>query len=104
MQRLIPVAPLAALEDGEMLEVRVDGADVLLCNVYGQYFAVAAHCPHAGQRLATGRLNGFTLYCPLHRASFDVRSGAVLSGPAQEPLPCYATEVGGGRLSVAVDS
>jgi nitrite reductase/ring-hydroxylating ferredoxin subunit len=104
MGKLIAVAPLAALADGEMLECRAAGADVLLCNVFGQYYAVAARCPHAGQRLATGRLDGFTLYCPLHRASFDVRSGAVLSGPAQEPLACYPTETGAGRVSVEVDA
>lgn len=104
MERLIPVAPLAALGEGEMLECRVGAADVLLCSVAGQIYAVEARCPHAGQRLATGRLDGFTIHCPLHRASFDVRSGAVLSGPAQERLKRYATEVTGGRVSVAVEA
>ncbi len=99
---LIPAVPITALGDGESIECRLGGLDVLLCNVYGQIYAVDAVCPHAGQRLSGGRLRGFELRCPLHRASFDVRSGAVLKGPAAEPLKTYPVVVTGGKVSVAV--
>ena len=48
-----------------------------------------------------GRLRGFGLICPLHGASFDCRSGAVLGAPASKPLACWQVKVEGQRVLVA---
>jgi 3-phenylpropionate/trans-cinnamate dioxygenase ferredoxin subunit len=40
-----------------------------------------------------GRLRGNRLICPLHGASFDCRSGAVLGAPATSPLATFAVRV-----------
>jgi len=102
VDRLIPLLPQAALAEGEMAACRVDGRDLLVCNVHGQYYAVDAYCPHAGQRLVSGRLDGFRLRCPLHRASFDVRDGRPLDGPAREGLHTYAVILAGGKVNVSL--
>lgn len=103
MQRLIPLLPQAALTEGEMTACRVAGREILVCNVYGQYYAVDGHCPHAGQRLVSGRLDGFRLRCPLHRASFDVRDGRVLEGPASDGVRTYPLTLAGGKVNVLLD-
>ncbi len=42
------------------------------------FHATQARCPHVFANLAKGTLvNGDEIQCPLHRARFDVRSGAV---------------------------
>ncbi|MDQ5809986.1 MAG: Rieske (2Fe-2S) protein [Actinomycetota bacterium] len=50
--------------------------------------------------LAEGDLEETTVICPCHGAEFDVRSGAVLQGPARKPLATYETRVEGGNLEV----
>ena len=97
---MIPLLPVTALTEGEMTACRVDGEEILVANVNGQYFALTNFCSHAGQRLSTGRLTGYELCCPLHRARFDIRTGAVLGGPAVEPLRRYAVVVDGGKLQL----
>lgn len=95
---MIPLLPVTALAHGEMTACRVDGEELLVANVEGQYFALTNFCSHAGARLSTGRLKGYELSCPLHRATFDIRSGAVLGGPAGEPLRRYPLVIEGGKL------
>lgn len=58
-------------------------------------FLVAATCPHRDGLLLYGYVNSARLRitCPLHRSSFDLVTGAVVSGPSDgaldtEELPC----------------
>lgn len=99
---MIPVLPMSALAEGEMAACRVGREEVLIVNVDGQFYAVSNFCPHAGQRLSTGRLDGHRLACPLHRAVFDVRSGAPLSGPATTALVRYPVIVERGKVHVVL--
>jgi nitrite reductase (NADH) small subunit len=45
-----------------------------------EVFATQAACPHLGGPLADGMLGGTIIVCPLHDRSFDLRTGAVVSG------------------------
>ncbi len=48
----------------------------------GTVHAVHNICSHAYAKMDEGRLRGNRVICPLHGASFDVRTGAVLGAPA----------------------
>jgi 3-phenylpropionate/trans-cinnamate dioxygenase ferredoxin component len=41
-----------------------------------------------------------TVTCACHGSKFDVSSGAVLQGPAQEPVHTYETRVEDGDLGI----
>ena len=97
-----PVIPMAALSEGESVVVKVHGTEVLLCMVNGQYHAVAAHCTHARQSLAHGRLREYEIVCPLHGARFDVRSGVCTRAPAQQALQVFPVTLEGGKVCVEV--
>jgi 3-phenylpropionate/trans-cinnamate dioxygenase ferredoxin subunit len=64
--------------------------------------AVSNICSHAYARLDEGRLRGYRLICPLHGASFDVRSGAVMGAPASVPLQSYPVRIVEGRVEVQI--
>jgi len=81
-----------ALSDGEMIAVEVDGEKLLLCRIEGAYYALRDRCSHADQALSEGRLRGHTVYCPLHGARFDVRTGDCLALPATENVQSYRVE------------
>ncbi|HEY4012202.1 MAG TPA: Rieske 2Fe-2S domain-containing protein [Polyangiaceae bacterium] len=62
--------------EGEMVAVRVEGADVLLVRLEGgEVRAYDNRCPHAGSPLSEGRLYAATLTCATHLWEFDARTG-----------------------------
>ncbi|MFU8815003.1 MAG: Rieske (2Fe-2S) protein [Pseudomonadales bacterium] len=97
-----PVIGIADLADGEMVARDINGVSVLLCRVDGRYYAVANLCSHAGQRLAHGKLKGYELVCPLHRARFDVRDGRCLAAPATQPIRTFPVTIERGKVHVEV--
>ena len=98
----IPVLAAAELPAGQMRCVEVGGVPVLLVHARDGICAVNNICSHAFARLDEGRLRGQRLICPLHGASFDVRTGAVLGAPANAPLPSYPVRIVDGRIEVQV--
>jgi nitrite reductase/ring-hydroxylating ferredoxin subunit len=85
---------------GEMKKVVLNGRDVLIANVSGNYYAVGGECTHFGGDLSEGVLEGNVVVCPNHKARFDVTTGKVLSPPAEalsrpdiEDLPTYLVKV-----------
>jgi nitrite reductase/ring-hydroxylating ferredoxin subunit len=98
------VLAFADLPSGQMRCVEVCGEPVLLCHTREGVYALQSVCTHAYARLDEGRLRGHRLICPLHGASFDVRTGAVLGAPATAPLRTYPVRVSDERIEVAVQS
>jgi nitrite reductase/ring-hydroxylating ferredoxin subunit len=96
----VRVFPEGQLSAGQMRCVDVEGRVVLLCRTRDGFHAVDAICTHAYARLDQGRLRGHRLICPLHGASFNVRSGAVLGPPATESLRSHASRARDGYVEV----
>ena len=64
-------------------------------NVGGKLCATQSKCTHRQGPLNEGKLEGSTVTCPLHGAQFNVCTGAVLRGPAKDPLKIYKVIVEG---------
>ena len=69
--------------------------DVVVFNVEGRLCATQNKCTHRQGPLNEGTLEGSTVTCPRHGAQFNVCTGAVLRGPAQDPLTTYRVVVEG---------
>ena len=93
---------LGDLPVNSMRGVELAGRRVLLCHTAQGVFAVDEICTHGEARLGEGRLRGVRVICPLHGASFDCRSGAVLGAPATTPLAPHATRLVDGWIEVAL--
>ena len=76
--------------------------DVAVFSVEGGFCATQAKCTHRQGPLSEGTFDGSTVTCPLHGSQFNVRTGAVLRGPAKDPLKTYRVTVDGevGRVDV----
>jgi nitrite reductase/ring-hydroxylating ferredoxin subunit len=70
-------------------------ANVAVFNVAGSFCATQAKCTHRQGPLNEGALYGSTVTCPWHGSQFDVRTGAVLRGPAGVSLKTYRVIVEG---------
>jgi nitrite reductase/ring-hydroxylating ferredoxin subunit len=96
--------PADELPEGKMRQALIGGRSILICRVQGACYALDDICTHAEAQLHEGRLRGNKIICPLHGASFDCRSGAVLGGPATRPLRVYDLRVVGEQIEVAIDA
>lgn len=75
------VAGLGDLPEGTMLRISRGDLDVLLVHSEVGIAAIEDRCPHMAAPLSVGRLEGCVLHCPLHRGSFDLCSGEVVTFP-----------------------
>jgi nitrite reductase (NADH) small subunit len=95
----VKVLDKAALLDGQVSLVVVDGEDVALFRRGEEIFALGNTCPHQGGSLGDGFVEGDIVTCPLHGWEFDLRSGACMTVPG-ESVPRYAVTVEGGAVFV----
>ena len=96
------VTALDAIEAGQMRAVEIEGQSVLLVRDGESVHALGATCPHAGGPLAEGVRCGDRLVCPWHKATFSLRTGAVLEPPAMDPLPRHQVRIANGRVLVTL--
>ena len=89
----MPVTTASGLAPGAMTWVAVDRERVLIANVDGAFYALQDSCGHRQMPLSKGRLEGHVVECPLHFATFDVRTGKLLSGPSAADVPIYEVQV-----------
>ena len=73
----VKAAELDDLWEGDIMPVTVVGEELILIHLPGGHVsAFLAACPHQGNSLAEGYLEGDKLVCPAHLWEFDARSGA----------------------------
>jgi 3-phenylpropionate/trans-cinnamate dioxygenase ferredoxin component len=100
MSEWINVIGQTTLAEGEHIVVDVDGTDVAIFNIDGQFYAIEDICTHDGAELASGTLEGDEIICPRHGARFCVKTGAVKSPPAYENIACFPIRVESGIVQV----
>ncbi len=98
----VQVARTTEIESGQARRVVVKGKQIALFNVDGQFFALDNRCAHRGGPLSEGELSGHEVICPLHGATFDVRTGDVVGPPAERAVARYGVRVTGTDIEVQV--
>ncbi|MBV9756795.1 MAG: Rieske (2Fe-2S) protein [Alphaproteobacteria bacterium] len=103
------VAAVRDIPPGGRKLVQVNGRDIAIFNIGGEFFGLLNRCPHQGGRLVEGRLIGLVqspqpgeyrysrpgevLRCPWHGWEFDVRTGQSFCDPARIRAMRYQVEV-----------
>ena len=85
---------------GQMRVFDVAGIKVNIANIGGQLHAFDDTCTHRACSLAQGKLDGTTVTCPCHGSQFDVTTGEVLRGPAQQSVRSRLVQIEGESLLV----
>ncbi|MDR2857729.1 MAG: Rieske (2Fe-2S) protein [Novosphingobium sp.] len=104
---------LAGVKDvppGRIVPAEVSGRKLLLANVDGTFYAAQRKCPHLGFNLCRGSLDGAAVVCPLHKARFNLATGAVERDPkllfldmkAKNDLAVYPVRVEGEDILVEI--
>ncbi len=98
----VSVARAEDLGEAAMRAFDVRDTKIAIANVGGAFHAFDDTCTHAGCSLAEGDLEETTVTCRCHGSQFDVSSGAVLRGPAREPVETHETRVEDDNLKIRV--
>ncbi len=98
-----PVCNQSELGDGQMMLARVGDERIAIARCSEGIFAFSDQCTHKGGPLSDGALVGCAVQCPWHGSQFDVKTGRVVAGPAEEKIKIYAIEVRGGEVYVKPD-
>jgi toluene monooxygenase system ferredoxin subunit len=99
VERWVVAGTLDDLWEGDMRSVMLDGRKILLCNVEGAVAAYDNSCPHLGNLLSMGTLEGHVLTCAAHEWSFDVRTGGGIN-PSGACLQRYPVRLDGDRVLI----
>ena len=95
-----PVCHQSELGDGQMLLAIVATERVVVGRCSQGLFAFGDSCTHRGGPLSDGALVGCTVQCPWHGSQFDVSTGRVIAGPAEEKIRIYSIETRNGEVYV----
>lgn len=98
----IKLARVSDLSVGRLMRVHYQGRDICLAYVDGRVFAVDDMCSHEDASLAKGSLHSDCVKCPLHGSRFDLKTGAALDEPAEDPVNTYAVRIQGDDILVRV--
>ncbi|MDX8147564.1 bifunctional 3-phenylpropionate/cinnamic acid dioxygenase ferredoxin subunit [Lentzea sp. BCCO 10_0061] len=100
---MITACAVADLPVGE--SVRIDGDPAIaVFNADGEFYAIDDTCSHQDASLSEGWLEGCFVECPLHAASFDLRTGVPTCLPAKKAVRTYPVVVQDGVIYVDTGS
>jgi 3-phenylpropionate/trans-cinnamate dioxygenase ferredoxin subunit len=98
----VTVTALDELESRELAAFDVSGDRIAIARVGEALYGFGDTCTHRGCSLAKGVLEATIVTCPCHGSQFDVTTGAVVRGPAGEPVRSYPVRLEGGAVLVEV--
>lgn len=103
MAEWVSVAPESEFKPGDTRVVDVDGVQIAVFNLNGQYYAIEDVCTHDGGILTGGEIEDDQIICPRHGARFCIKTGAALTAPAYEPTATFPVRIANGEVQVKDD-
>ena len=91
------------LTPGQWRVVDLDGTQIVVFNIHGEYYAIEDVCTHDGGQLTGGHVEGDQIVCPRHGARFCIRTGQALTAPAYEATSKFPVRVENGEVQVRDD-
>lgn len=74
------------------------GTAIITQPVAGEYKAYSTTCPHQGYPIT--EVSGDTAICNRHNSKFSLTDGAVLAGPARDPLDALELSVADQTITI----
>lgn len=101
MGQRIALGTVGDFPDGEAAVVEVNGKDVAVFHVGGQFYAIDDLCPHMGASLSSGHVEDGVVTCPWHYWRFRLSDGAWADNPKVK-TGCYAVHRVGDEVVLEV--
>jgi len=101
MGDFVKVATKSEIVPGSAKKIEVNGKEVALFNIDGNFYAVDETCSHRGGPLSEGSVEEKVVTCPWHGWQYDVTTGACLTNPSVSQNK-YDVKVEGNDILVSV--
>jgi 3-phenylpropionate/trans-cinnamate dioxygenase ferredoxin component len=89
--------------EGDAADFEVAGAQVAIARIDGKLYAFADICTHMGCTLVPGGdIEGTEITCGCHGSTFSIETGAVVNGPATQPIEVYPAHEADGEIQIEV--
>lgn len=98
-----PVDGIIAVFEFDRRIVDLDGTQIIVFNLYGQYYAIEGVCTHYGGQLTGGSVDCDKIICPRYAVPFCIRTGVALSALAYEPTSTFPVRMENGVVHVRYD-
>ncbi len=100
--KYIEACSVSDLGDGEAMRIDA-GPGIALFHVDGEFYALNDRCSHGNASMSEGYVeDDATVECPLHAASFCLKTGRAMCLPATDPLPTWPVKVEGGKVYIQI--
>lgn len=99
---MIRLCSLSSLDD-KLHKITVGEKELCVARVNDEVFAIDDMCTHAEASLSEGERDGYAVECFLHGAQFDLRTGAVLTPPATQPVKTYPIRIEGDDVLIEIE-
>jgi len=93
LSNFIELKGLEKLKINQMRLLHVNGKRIVVARTESEYVAFDDFCTHRGGSLADGVMICGTVQCPWHGSQFDIKTGSVKAGPADDRIKTYRIEV-----------
>jgi len=74
----VQIAKVGDLQNGTMKQFTLGSREILVARIRDKYYAADNICPHMGEKLTNGRLEGTVLTCMRNDSKFDLVDGRVI--------------------------
>jgi nitrite reductase/ring-hydroxylating ferredoxin subunit len=102
MPGFVTVGKMTDIAEGEARAFQVGEELVAVALVAGELLAFSDICTHSRCNLSDGgEIEGTVIECECHGSRFDMKTGAVMEGPATEPIRVFPVREDNGDLQVS---
>lgn len=100
MSKSLKVAKKFEIPNQSAICVELEGKQIALFNLDGEFYAIEDTCTHQSGPLSEGEIMGEEVECPWHGAHFNIKSGEVIEPPALISLKKYNLRVIGDDIEI----
>ena len=102
MPEFVTVAKADEIAPGYIKLVEVRGHKIALCNADGTFYAIDDTCTHQENSLSDGEIEGESIVCISHGSMFNLRTGIVERGPAEQATKTHHVHIVGDEIKIAI--
>jgi nitrite reductase/ring-hydroxylating ferredoxin subunit len=103
MGEFVTVGRTDEIAEGEAKAFGVQGKEIAVSRVGGTLYGFSDICTHRACNLSMGgEIDGTSITCECHGSTFDMSTGAVVEGPATEPIATFPVRDESGDLQIEV--
>jgi len=98
-QKWEKLCPAEEIPPGTRKRFPLSALDILVINTGKRFYASSSECPHLGESLETGELQGHVIRCNAHGYKMDLSNGKCLTEAGLD-IPVFQVEVREGWIWV----